>query len=233
MVTDSSLCQVLKSISWPQDRRYSVRRSLKDKKKGFVLGRVLDYARGFAVSRALRIKEYEELCKMLNSWARSRFPGFNYSSIQLNAGGSALHVDRMNCGPSLIKAWGHFKGGRLWVMDSPTKLIDVKRTGKIMDGNAPHITMPYTGQRFSAVFFHMKGSYRELAEKNKRYLRKLGFPLPMRRTNLCSIPRSRELPDAAKYLRDKFGLSRKYIGDYNLKSQLVPTRTRRPSSAAM
>ena len=70
-----------------------------DKKRSMCLGYVLQLNRGWVASRKTR--EHPDLAILLCRFASERYPDFKFSSIMVNVGGSALHVDKGNCGPSL------------------------------------------------------------------------------------------------------------------------------------
>ena len=159
-----------------------------------------DYARGPTLSRHSR--KNLPLVRQLVQWTKSRFPGFPFTSIQLNNGyASAMHVDGNNEGPSIILALGEFKGGQVWAYDPsglemrevtrklrgfPDVQIGEKLPGKIIsihnkpfkfDGTLPHATESFEGERYSLVFF-VHRSWRRAAPAVVRELRDLGFPVP-------------------------------------------------------
>jgi hypothetical protein len=105
-------------------------------------------------------------------------------------------------------------------MSDPRRRMNVHRRGKIIDGNYPHITLPTTGKRFSAVFFHMKGGWKELKSPERQHLRTLGFPLPRVGASKCTLPRTKDLPEAARILRKKFALTNAQLGDYKMLSRI-------------
>ena len=218
-IRDKDITRLLDSISFPNERRRAVRRDAADRKKGFVLGHVTQTMQNQA-HLSVMSKRNPELCKIiLNAWARQRWPRFRYTCIQVNEGTSALHVDRMNCGPSVIKALGQFKGGRLWSYDTPKKFIDVKRgRGYKMDGNIPHITEPAQGKRCSFVFFTPCPRRENPTPTADRVLyRRLGFPTRSC-PYTCTKTQADKLPEASKILQTLHGFSRRYIGDYSNKT---------------
>ena len=108
----------------------------------------------------------------------------------------------VNCGPSALISMGDHTGGESWVWDEEgdswiraTKtiqhwckegdwirgsLVKIHNTLTIIDGCRPHCVMPYTGERFSLVFFvHNSGvAYEKTTELE---LRKLKFRSPDKR----------------------------------------------------
>ena len=108
--------------------------------------------------------------ELFSSWVRQAWPlspPFPFTSINVNYGYAAkLHRDSNNVGPSLTKALGEFHGGALkyWEHDDghlPLEELNqfsatVLETGKalcLFDGRRGHEVQPFTGERFSLVFF--------------------------------------------------------------------------------
>lgn len=58
--------------------------------------------------------EHPELAELLCSYIRRKFPKFVFTSIMVNEGRSALHVDPSNCDLSTIVSFGEHTGGELW-----------------------------------------------------------------------------------------------------------------------
>jgi hypothetical protein len=104
----------------PRDAR--VRTKGHGSKRGFVLGAVLMYSdTQFRVSQ--HTYRYKELAKALCKLGRESFPDFPFTSIMVNKGACALHVDRNNCGPNMICSLGEHTGGELWQW--PGDVIDI------------------------------------------------------------------------------------------------------------
>lgn len=218
----ADILRALQNSSFPFERRKSVRHSNSDNKRGFILGTILDYYKNrYTVTKQTKKKQH--LTKLLCAWIRKHHPSFYFTTIQVNKGGSALHVDSINCGPSIIQAFGKFTGGKLWSLDKPSKSASV-RSLTWMDGNVPHITLPFKGERYSVVYFALKprDSPPPTAEQQK-FLRSLGFPA-FKRNLRCplskavleagSTPKER-LSKAANILKK---LRVPGIGDYTNKS---------------
>ena len=71
------------------------------------------------VTSATREKKW--LVRLLIGTFRREYPGFPFTSIQINHGFACRpHVDRNNSGPSALVALGEFTGGQLWVHE-PTR----------------------------------------------------------------------------------------------------------------
>ena len=128
------------------------------------------------------------------SAGKQNCPGFNFTSIQVNKNyQSGLHVDRNNLGKSMIVGLGDYKDGGLWVHMKGE--VDLRKTWYEFDGNVPHCTLPYSGTRYTLIYF-IQQSYRKLGrirkDKNqdKRLLESLGFELPTNVTKLDYEPKN-------------------------------------------
>jgi len=230
-VSVAQVVQELRALGeFPKERRRSVLKNAQDKKEGFVLGFVLNYARGWCASKAT--KRYPELARLLCSFVRSRQKSFKFTSIMVNKGTSALHVDTLNCGPSLIISLGDHSGGELWQYHKPDqgKVLTIKNRLVMTDGLLPHMTLPHDGERFSLVFFSMKSKRRQISDEHHTMLKKLGFSSPLKTAQSCdAVPRKDLLPDAAQQLKALLvakghspTAARRHIGDYTNKS--IPRR---------
>ena len=200
----------------PADKRRGVRMGRSHQKKGMVLGEIKNYFVGFVVAKQTR--RYRRLTVLCNCLAQVLYPKFRYGTIQVNEGHSALHVDSLNTGPSLILVLGKYTGGEVWTWEKRAKARKVGPAGLMFNGLEPHMTFPYSGERFSLVFFNQRqGNSRGLSARAKDVLRAYGFHLP-----LAVIPggeiRKDLLPLASDYLQKQMGISRRLIGDWSNKS---------------
>merc|ERR1712110_1404203 len=117
----------------------------------------------------------EELATQICKFVKKAAPDFEFTSIQLNKNSaSALHVDSGNMGPSLIYAMGQFEGGELYVHGKGK--VNIKKRWYRFDGNTPHCTYPFTGTRYSLIFF-VNQSYKLARKKELNHLERLGFKL--------------------------------------------------------
>ena len=125
-------------------------------------------------------RERKWFVRLLIGTFRREYPGFPFTSIQINHGFACRpHVDRNNSGPSALVALGEFTGGELWVHEpvagahgltiSPEEgqvsavyrtgtpffgtAFDVKESWVLFDGRKLHCTLPFEGDRYSLVFF--------------------------------------------------------------------------------
>ena len=83
-------------------------------------------------------------------------PGFSYSTIVVNKNLQCKkHIDKMNKGLTWITACGDYTGGQLRVYDGNSdKYVDHDIHDKwlLFDGQNPHETLPFTGNRFVAIY---------------------------------------------------------------------------------
>lgn len=108
--------------------------------------------------------------------------GFKFTSIQLNHNfASELHVDDFNSGSSYIVGLGSYKGGALWTLEHGP--LECKHTFVNYDGTEPHATLPFTGDRYTLIFFSHQ-THPKLKDEDREYLLGLGFPLPSPTQNL-------------------------------------------------
>ena len=70
------------------------------------------------------------------------------------------HIDTENVGPFYGLALGDFEGGRLCVECSATEVAAVDTKGKLgkVDGRFPHWVAPFTGTRYSVIFYKTRGT---------------------------------------------------------------------------
>eukprot|EP00435_Cladocopium_sp_Y103_P027263 s983_g6.t1 len=201
----------------PESRRQNVK-ELNDTSKvlGMCLGVTSHWTKGAKISAATRWRP--STTSLLCRFAQQELPGFEFSSIQVNKDyKAAMHVDKNNLGPSYIIGLGDYSGGWLW-LDDGSKLGRAKnirsphgtRTSQNkwfkFDGRKPHCVTPFSGRRYTLVFFtysnpkmatalSQKDAYGSFlgtlcswcwtisglpvaVAQEQLYLRELGFPLP-------------------------------------------------------
>ena len=164
--------ELLRVASLPFEKRRRVRDNGSVPKRGMVLGIVCDYAsRQLVVSKGTR--RYPKLAASLCSFGRALSPGFPFTSIMVNQGGSTLHVDRNNCGPSVLISLGDHTGGELW--QYPGDVLEVHCKPTKCNGLLPHMTLPFEGERFSLVYYCINSSRSPPTKENQQYLAELGF----------------------------------------------------------
>lgn len=94
------------------------------------------------------------LWKILLAFAES-FVTVEWDAIQVNDNyQSAPHKDKGNCGVSYIVGFGPYEGGELTV-DAIS--YDIRHRGHLFNGSELlHSTQPWTGSRYSLVFFKIE-----------------------------------------------------------------------------
>jgi len=146
-------------------------------------------------------ERYPHFVRFLTRWLTDNLPPrvskeFVCTAINLNANyAGKRHRDGSNEGPSVIRAFGKFTGGRLryWPKDVTAKgqtkpavealsqkdaeTHDIKRQTLVFDGNRAHEVEAFAGSRYSCVFFSASG-YGKAKPQDVKTLRKLGFPYP-------------------------------------------------------
>ena len=114
------------------------------------------------------------LARLLAEFGDKILPeGFPFASIQLNyAYASAMRTDKSNDGPSAIIALGEFTGGELWTADRG--VLPCRNELRLFNGNQPHCTLPFKGERYSLIYFSSSGHDR-MAPKDVQQCEALGF----------------------------------------------------------
>lgn len=205
------ILEILRSIELPLERRRSVRASEKHQKRGFVLGYAISYSNGWTCSTATR--EQPLLALLLCQYIRRRLPHFVFTSIMVNQGRSALHVDMSNCDLSAIFSLGDHTGGELW--QYPNTVLRIHGKLRQCHGSLPHITLPFEGERYSFVYYNLAAQInKKPTAETTAVLDALGFWRPDDRPTRTLPARQDLLGDAARILRKEYGLSSKFIGDY-------------------
>ena len=168
-VTDRSLLRVLRAFKFTQNVN---RANVMPRGASFVLSDTLGLVstrQGVVVVSRLT-KLYPAVFKLMAAWVSGAWPSsprFVWSSISVNSNYAArIHRDALNVGPSLTRAFGDFQGGELkyWGQDDGCLSLEELRTcpstvlssGKalcLFDGRRAHEVEPFSGERYSLVFF--------------------------------------------------------------------------------
>lgn len=140
------------------------------------------------------------LTRLLVAFCRQECPGFDFTSIQVNVNYAARpHVDRNNLGASFIVGLGDYAGGKLWIHDEsggaiahtldedipqePTykkgetymgREADIRGQWLQFNGNRLHLTRPFSGTRYSLVYFTCD-RYAEAPTPIRSELQRMGF----------------------------------------------------------
>lgn len=103
--------------------------------------------------------KYPHVYDKLRALIANYDPSFSYTHITLNRNlRCKRHTDGGNAGPSYIAAFGNFKGGKLLVEPPgggvPEMELDLKSRFVQFNGKTqPHETMPFSGERFTLVYY--------------------------------------------------------------------------------
>lgn len=144
-------------------------------------------------------KLYPEVVQLLVKYLNDRLPkeaaGFKFTSLNLNCNYAArLHRDGNNFGPSFIKAFGGFTGGRLRYWPEDDKSLDLERLPEdksvaldigpgpegglaLFNGNSGHSVDDFKGSRFSVVYFTL-GCHDRAPPEDRALLESLGVSFP-------------------------------------------------------
>lgn len=145
-------------------------------------------------------KRYPEFTQLITQWFKDRMPDelkedYTYTSININKNyAGRLHRDGNNAGPSFIKAFGDFKGGKLnyWPSDDKkTPLEEFKDKDKVtmnikdnlmlFDGNRGHCVDSFKGNRYSLVFFSIR-TWNKVPPNEVKAAIKCGIPVPTKKS---------------------------------------------------
>jgi hypothetical protein len=182
VVTDAEVLAACESLDFgkPNVSRKNVKETDNTRLFGFVLG-ILN-ARAHGVQMSTATIERPNFGLLLAKWAAQHLPpDFEFTSIQVNKNyNSALHVDSNNLGPSYVVGVGDFTEGQLWV--EGLGVTDVKGKWTAFDGNIPHMTLPFSGTRYTFIFFtHM--SYKCSRDSCLDFVQQATcFPIPNKNT---------------------------------------------------
>eukprot|EP00928_Gymnodinium_smaydae_P086356 TRINITY_DN7040_c1_g1_i2.p1 TRINITY_DN7040_c1_g1~~TRINITY_DN7040_c1_g1_i2.p1 ORF type:complete len:282 (+),score=9.93 TRINITY_DN7040_c1_g1_i2:104-949(+) len=130
---------------------------------------------------------------------RREAPDFPFTSVQLNYGyASKPHVDKNNLGTSFIIGLGEYSGGELWVHDESGDVsyvleatedvtgyyrvgralsgtdLSIQNVWTVFDGNKLHYTKPFTGERYSLIFF-TSDKYASASAETRHAMTEAGF----------------------------------------------------------
>jgi len=158
-------------------------------------------------------KLYPEVVQLLVRWLNDRMPkeaeAFKFTSLNLNCNYAArIHRDGNNFGPSFIKAFGDFTGGRLNYWPEDDKGLDLESLPEdkkvpldigggpegglaLFNGNSAHSVEAFRGNRYSVVYFTL-GCHDRAPSEDRAFLQSLSVPFPSPdedRHNLLRAPR--------------------------------------------
>lgn len=156
-------------------------------------------ARSFGFGCTPPTWRYPAFVKLLCQWMKDaqrglKLPcGFVCTAINLNCNyAGRRHVDQNNEGPSIIRAFGKFKGGRLryWPAKKVAKTnlaalklkdavrFELDKKTVVFDGKKPHEVEDFEGDRYSIVFFTAKGWAKSKGKDREFLVKSCGVPFP-------------------------------------------------------
>ena len=123
------------------------------------------------------------LAKLLSRFVLDHDPGYRFTTITLNYNyASAPHHDvNHEDGHARIIALGNFEGGELLLHESgngESKKVDVRNRWFDFDGTVLHSTAPFSGERYSLVYFRHQVWNTPRAGPIGKRLVELGIPWP-------------------------------------------------------
>mmetsp|Transcript_23063 Transcript_23063/g.53362 ORF Transcript_23063/g.53362 Transcript_23063/m.53362 type:complete len:468 (+) Transcript_23063:51-1454(+) len=218
-ISSSEVYEVLKAWTFQKNtNRQNVLPQGQDFVKSDTLGVLRDRFGNFFMNRNTR--EYPNVPKIIARWLRDHMPRevkhFHFTSINLNCNYAARrHRDGNNFGPSMIKAFGEFTGGKLvfWPEDDRSSKIpelpyqkrvtlDIAKNLAMFNGNSAHEVEAFKGNRFSVVYFTIRAHAKIPAEFRKK-LMEMDFALPKKDEERYSMIRPPRGYNSKAPLKDK------------------------------
>lgn len=192
-VTDEEVLQVLKRWAYIRNIwRQNVMPAGQEWVFSDTLGVLRD--RNGSVHLTAPTLRYPQVAEIVARWLTERLPEeakhFTFTSMNLNCNYAARqHRDNGNFGPSFIRAFGEFTGGKLqyWPEDAGGKLeqipekekvvIDIRKGLTLFNGNCAHAVEDFSGARYSVVYFTV-GCHPQILAEDKAKLQRLCIPCP-------------------------------------------------------
>tara|TARA_Y100001973_G_C5172768_1_gene320075 strand:+ start:165 stop:929 length:765 start_codon:yes stop_codon:yes gene_type:complete len=184
-----SLVRALDSIHpFPKSARYNTRTTSDMTEHGhdreaFCVGILHSFRQGPRVGVKTKWPHLQDAQSACISMAKKYVPDFEYTSIQINKNfAGALHVDRGNVGPSTMLTVGtDMNGGNLYIHGVGT--VKTKNKFIFFNGNVPHMTLPYSGKRYSIVYFTHTSAKSVLYKnpKDVNHIKKMGYNVPSKK----------------------------------------------------
>eukprot|EP00435_Cladocopium_sp_Y103_P074977 s35_g52.t2 len=157
------------------------------------------YSHGGKVQITTFTKQCPWTTKLLTAFVQQKYPGFYFTSIQVNFNNKCPpHVDR-NDGTSLIIGLGDYKGGEIFVAhpngtdllqlskavagyqkgaNVPGDYVDIKSKWLEFDGRSLHAVKPFKGTRFTLVYYTCP-EYRQASPNVRMACTDSGFKYPL------------------------------------------------------
>jgi len=184
-----SLVSTLDNTSpFPKSARYNTRTTSDmtehgHQREAFCVGILHSFRQGPRVGVKTSWPHLQDAQSYCLDIAKKYVPDFKYTSIQINKNfAGALHVDRGNVGPSMMLTVGKdMKGGNLYIHEAGT--LKTQNKFIFFNGNVPHMTLPYSGTRYSIVYFThtaAKAVFYKNPEDVKQ-IKKMGYNIPSKK----------------------------------------------------
>lgn len=127
------------------------------------LGRVYNRIHTHMMNPSRFDAKFPELKKAIWALGHQIVP-FRFTTVQVNYNyKTKTHIDKNNIGDSVIVGLGDYKGGNLLVEGKP---YNIKYHPLMFNGSEmEHGTAPYTGNRYSLVYFRTKEQGRNKREQ--------------------------------------------------------------------
>ena len=109
--------------------------------------------------------QYPELQNIFEEFQSLYFSDFNFKCVQINKNlQCSEHKDGLNVGISIMVGLGDYRGGLLGIRDENGKVKNNETWHKLIKFNGSkfsHYTTPFTGERYTLVFFNPEWSVKK------------------------------------------------------------------------
>lgn len=117
-----------------------------------------------AVTAAKKLKKYKVLFDLATIAIREVDPSFEFSSLAVTKGFTGSpHIDKQNSGPFYGLALGPFPDGEggIRVEERWDTVVEVNSKNRLarVDGRYPHWVAPYSGDRYSLIYYQTTVKY--------------------------------------------------------------------------
>ena len=157
MPTKAAMLKLLEATEIPKNTgRKNVLKEGQQYSHSMVLGKVkMMYGKGCAPSR--HNEKHKELLKACRDFMKQHDPKYRFDAVTINKNhAAAKHIDRQNKGHSYIIGLGNYTGGELVFTDKKSPHYgshNIKNRWLKFTGDTEHYVKPFTGQRYTLVFY--------------------------------------------------------------------------------
>eukprot|EP00931_Biecheleriopsis_adriatica_P092312 TRINITY_DN66128_c0_g1_i1.p1 TRINITY_DN66128_c0_g1~~TRINITY_DN66128_c0_g1_i1.p1 ORF type:complete len:539 (+),score=113.61 TRINITY_DN66128_c0_g1_i1:243-1619(+) len=250
IVTDEEMVRVLERWSF---KKNNTRNNVMPKGRDWVFSDTLGMLRDRQgdIHLTAPTRRYPQVAELFARWLTDRLPedvkDFKFTSMNVNCNYAArLHRDAGNFGPSFIRAFGQFTGGKLnyWPEDAgaPTSLeksgltnankvqFNLDKELAMFNGNCGHSVDPFQGTRYSIVWFTL-GCHDQISKEDREKLNKIGIPCPSPNQDPYTWLRA---PLGARAAKKAVAKGKKSLPPFRsyTKAQIETRRTRKVSAKA-